>query len=276
MSGLERSATTWTRIWSPGLPATRAAAFLLTLSAVCLAGVAELLAIFATPIAGAIAYGSLACGLGAYSALTAVAAGAGQHLRRLSLALLAVAVLRVISLAVPVESLVPVIWLAVAGLAGLVAAAALFWTAGSTLHEVGLRWPASWLDPALVPLGLALGYAGHLYIEPTPLVGDVDPIRIVGYGVVLIVCSALVEELLFRGFLQPSLTALFGWAGVLWTACLFALVYAGSQSPVGVLLALVAGLLFGFARFHAGSLWGPFGAHATMTVSMLVIFPALS
>jgi len=75
--------------------------------------------------------------------------------------------------------------------------------------------------------------------------------------VVLALMSALGEELLFRGLLQP-------WIGLVPQAILFGLLHQvrGSSRWVWVAWAIVVGLLLGFVFQATGSLVGPIVAHA--------------
>ncbi|MGH6916052.1 MAG: lysostaphin resistance A-like protein, partial [Geminicoccales bacterium] len=117
-------------------------------------------------------------------------------------------------------------------------------------------------------------YAGHVWVEPTPLLDEPDIFRLAAYSFVLAVFSATLEELVFRGAMQPLAVRLFGGYGVLYTSLVFALLYIGSRSPEGVALAFAAGGLFGLARLRTGQLWGAIAAHTLMTAGMLVVFPA--
>ena len=254
-------------------PINRVTPLPLILSTAAFIGVAELLTLILNPLAGSLGYASLIAGLGMYLGLTDPAARPATP-RNVPLALLAIAVVRLISLALPVGTISPVIWIAVAGVAGLVAIGTLIWSGSISARTMGLRWRFTWLDIIVLPLGVPLGYAGHVLVEPTPLVESVNIGRIVFYCAVLIVCSALLEETLFRGILQPALAEPLGSQAVFLTTVLYALIYTGSRSPYGVLLALIAGGLFGLARYRSGSLWGPVGGHAVMTTLMLVILPA--
>jgi membrane protease YdiL (CAAX protease family) len=135
--------------------------------------------------------------------------------------------------------------------------------------------PEPWLalDPLAshvysVLVGLAFG-ALLVVLTPTmvrhlswakKLHGDLRPIaRGMSEGAVALVgpTSALVEELVFRGLLQP-------WIGLVPQAAIFGLMHyiPGRSRWVWVVWAALAGLLFGAMFQLTGSLAGPIAAHA--------------
>ncbi len=233
--------------------------------------VAEVLATFVSPLYGASMYAVGAFSLACHVALSAT--GGGR--RVVAFALLSTAIVRIASLALPMASTSPVVWYVGAGTTGLLAAVVLIYSGTINLRQLGLTGSFTPVELALLPAGAALGYVGYIMVEPRPLVENPSIVQIVAFGLVLLVCSALVEELLIHGMFQSPLSSTLGWIGVVWSGLLFAVLYTGSRSPAAVLIAFVAGLLFGFGRYWTGSLWGPVGAHALMTISMLVVLPAV-
>ena len=84
---------------------------------------------------------------------------------------------------------------------------------------------------------------------------------------VLAVCAPVWEELMFRGFLLPSL---FGrlpkWGAVLATALVFSMVHFTVE---GFLPLLLLGVVFGAAYVHTRNLWPPILLHAAWNVILL-------
>ena len=78
---------------------------------------------------------------------------------------------------------------------------------------------------------------------------------------VLLQCWA--EEALFRGWLQPALCDRWGvWAGLGVTTVLFGAAHSvQTPSPVAILNATLAGLLFGLLALRTGGLAAPIAAH---------------
>ncbi len=148
-------------------------------------------------------------------------------------------------------------------------AVALVWRSGTILVH-----PSPWLHLGSrashtysLMLGLALGvvvvvgtralvsrfeWARRLHRELSPIAKSIGTTGII----VLAVLSALGEELLFRGLLQP-------WIGLLPQAVLFGLLHQvrGPSRWVWVAWASVVGLLLGAVYELSGSLVGPVVAH---------------
>jgi membrane protease YdiL (CAAX protease family) len=114
---------------------------------------------------------------------------------------------------------------------------------------------------ALVVLGTRVlvehvGWAKKLHRDLRPITAQLDALGIVAIAAL----SALAEELVFRGLLQP-------WIGVLPQALLFGVAHAqlsGSSRWVWVAWATVVGLAFGAIYALSGSLLGAMLAHAVI------------
>lgn len=94
--------------------------------------------------------------------------------------------------------------------------------------------------------------------------------------------AAVGEELLFRGFLQGRLHALFGGgrgagiAAVLAQAAIFGLAHA-YQGPTGILVTGTVGLVFGLVFLRARTLWPLMVAHGLVdTVGLLALYAGLA
>jgi membrane protease YdiL (CAAX protease family) len=163
---------------------------------------------------------------------------------------------------------------------------------GRGLAEVGLNRPASW--PRTFLLGVA--YAVLIFLlfritlEPAleHLTGvDRDLTRfdflknnlsaLLNTLLMLWISAALIEEILFRGFLITNIAGIFGnrrigWvAGVLFSSSLFALIHT-YQGLSGVLLTGLAGAFFGFIFLaHHRNLWIVVLAHGFTDSSAAVM-----
>lgn len=94
-----------------------------------------------------------------------------------------------------------------------------------------------------------------------------EALRLAGYPVMLVVvtASAVGEEILFRGGLQPSL-------GVLVTALLFGFSHGGWRREMWAyfLAASISGGLFGLAYLLTGNLWVPIIAHTLHNIAATI------
>lgn len=103
------------------------------------------------------------------------------------------------------------------------------------------------------PMVLRFAWAGDLHASLRPFARGLSASGVVGLALV----SALCEELLFRGLLQP-------WIGLLPQALAFGVVHQvpGKSRWVWILWATVMGILLGSISQLTGSILGPIAAHA--------------
>jgi membrane protease YdiL (CAAX protease family) len=86
-------------------------------------------------------------------------------------------------------------------------------------------------------------------------------------AIYLAVISAVAEEVLFRGAIQP-------FAGLVLTSILFGLLHMGGDGKISAwsVWAVMAGLLLGWIFSETGSLWPPIIAHFTVNAAALLGF----
>jgi membrane protease YdiL (CAAX protease family) len=142
---------------------------------------------------------------------------------------------------------------------------------------VGMRIdPAPRAEPALPPIaavagGAAIGAFGlgcaaalaALAGNAQAGTGEAGPAILI--GTLTILFQAGVEELYFRGWLQPVLVR--RWrpaAGLIVTSLAFATLHlaGGARSPLTLLNLLLGGILFGLLALRSGGLLAPIAAHA--------------
>jgi len=156
------------------------------------------------------------------------------------------------------------------------------WRKGTGLSEIGLNRPASWLKTLMLGVAWAvfIFLLFRLFLQPlletiTGVERDLsrfdylkgDETALANTLIMLWVSAALMEEVLFRGFLVTQVAEIFrntraGWVtGIIGSAVIFGLVHA-YQGLSGVLLTGLAGVLFGFIFvFHGRNLWVAVLAH---------------
>lgn len=170
--------------------------------------------------------------------------------------------------------------IALAALLGLVG-----WTARrkkTGLSEIGLQRPKSWARTLFFGIAWALFIflAFRMFLEPALelLIGTGRDLSRFDYLkgnagalantlIMLWISAALIEEILFRGFLITLVAEVFrntktGWVtGVIVSAVIFGLVHA-YQGPGGIVLTGLAGILFGLIFLvHGRNLWVAVLAH---------------
>lgn len=129
-------------------------------------------------------------------------------------------------------------------------------------------WAAALAFAALLMSALtAAGGDDLLPAEPPPLIAFVAG-QALWLRLAISLSAGLVEELFFRGFLQPRL-------GIWLTTGLFVLAHAAYGAPAMFVTVAFLSLAYGWLARRRGSIWAAVAAHALFdAVQLLVILPA--
>jgi membrane protease YdiL (CAAX protease family) len=183
--------------------------------------------------------------------------------------------LRLLSLTMPSRHVAEVWWYAMVG-------APLLLGAFLAARAVPVTWPGLRLRKRGVPVQIAialtgapLGLAAYEILSPAPLVSPAAFPTFFGACVILILFSALPEEVIFRGLLQGSVRELFGVVGLVIVSGLYAALYVGSMSAEYVAFAGGVALVFAIAVDRTGMLWGAVAARALVNIGLLLVWPTL-
>ncbi|WP_276280661.1 CPBP family intramembrane glutamic endopeptidase [Halorussus caseinilyticus] len=136
-----------------------------------------------------------------------------------------------------------------------------------------VRVAAAFLLPSVF-LGGVLGHVEYALLEPTPLVATLTPTNAVAVAVVMVGFVALVEELVFRGLVQPTLVHRIGtWPGLAVTNLLFGAMHSAYASPSTIAFAAGLGLVFSLVYEATESLLVTTAIHGTSNVFLFAIVP---
>jgi hypothetical protein len=141
----------------------------------------------------------------------------------------------------------------------------------------GAAWKANALAPGRKParmaaIGAALGVGGvcaaatYAWVAGALGAGTPAPFKpgLLIWGTLVILFATAVEEIYFRGWLQPVLSAQYGTAaGVLLSALAFAALHlvGSARSPLSLANLFLGGLLFGLLAARGGGIAGAVAAH---------------
>ncbi len=156
---------------------------------------------------------------------------------------------------------------ALSGLPLMVAVVWLLWglpegLGGSQTHPT---WDAVVVALSGIPLGLAV----HVVLDLPPA----DGLPVAVAAPVVFVFVGVLEELLYRGLVQPALTGPFGTAGVVLADLLFATAYLPNQEAELVLVVAVLGLGAGLYVRRTGNVAAVAVAHGLLAAGALVVWP---
>jgi len=233
--------------------------------------VAELLTTYASP-----AYGVLCHALLLVCCLLAAAAQDGM--RPLWVVACVGPLVRLVSLGAPMWAFPEIYWFVISAgplfVAGAVAARLL----GLSWVRVGLcppRGRKAWmLEGAVALSGCALGFLEWAILQPQQVVVARSPWGYVASGAVLLICTGLLEEFLFRGLMQTVATEVLGGrSGLLFTAMAFMILHVGYRSLPDLLFVGGVGLYFGAVVRRTSSLLGVTLAHGAINTMLFVVLP---
>jgi membrane protease YdiL (CAAX protease family) len=121
--------------------------------------------------------------------------------------------------------------------------------------------------------GLPLSLIAYGIVRPAPLVAEPSVDRFVLAAAIVVLFTGMLEEFIFRGLLQRSLSNMFPQAGAQLGTGIFTATYLGTRSPAYILFVGVAGLLAASIVQRTDRLVGVAVAHALVNVGLLLVWP---
>ena len=88
-------------------------------------------------------------------------------------------------------------------------------------------------------------------------------------------CTGFVEELIFRGVLQRSAVAMWGWWGIIYVSLLFASVHMIHGSAIDIAFVFVIAVFFAWVVKRTGSLLGVTLSHGITNIVLYLVAPLL-
>jgi membrane protease YdiL (CAAX protease family) len=239
-------------------------------------GAAEVCIAFVSPVAGAIGYAALLLAMLTYAVLLAPDADDPQlrDYRNAIVALSFLPIVRLVSLTAPVGAG------STAGrylLVGALLLAAIAWAAWAVrLPGAGLRLRVPILQLGVVCSIVPLALIAYYTVHPKQVASG-DSRSQLAAAAIAVAVVAVVEEFVFRGFIQTAFGRLFGSiAAPLCATALYVIVYLGVRPLSLVFFAAVLGLLFGWLVQRTQSLAGAAIGHSLFNVSLFVVLPLLA
>lgn len=141
---------------------------------------------------------------------------------------------------------------------------------GITLRRIGLYLPLS------VLIGFGLGMGEYMIIQPRYLIPDISPLDLLKLTVVMVFFVGLVEEIIFRSFLQTRLNIIFGaWKGILLSSILFGFMHSGYGVFYELLYTSFVGVIIGYMFYKTRSLPLITLVHGFVNVFLFGVIPHL-
>ena len=146
-----------------------------------------------------------------------------------------------------------------------------------TLEEMGITFRRIWLYfPLSVLIGAVLGVGEYMVIQTDYLIPDLSPLNLLKLTVVMVFFVGLVEEVIFRSFIQTRLNKIFGaWGGILLSSMLFGVMHSGYGTFDEVLYTSFVGVIIGYMFYKTRSLPLITLIHGFVNVFLFGIIPHL-
>lgn len=144
-------------------------------------------------------------------------------------------------------------------------------------REIGLQLPDLKHFPVsiLVALtGIPLGAIEFFILRPTPIVSSFGWQKVAIASAVLLVGTGFIEELIFRGILQTTVSEIFGsWWAIVYVSVLFGELHTGHMSAIDVVFVIFVALYFAAIVKWTRSLLGVSLAHGLTNIVLFIVLP---
>ncbi len=141
---------------------------------------------------------------------------------------------------------------------------------GLTFNFRMIHW-----EIAIALLGCPLGFVEYYILTPGPLITSITLADMIAPVLIIVVCSGLIVELIFRGLVQYNSIRIFGGrGGILLTSVLFGFLHIGNLNPPSVVFAFAVGVIYSLVVLRTKSIVGVSISHGTLNCMLFLVAPA--
>lgn len=195
---------------------------------------------------------------------------------RFYLSLTLAPIIRILSLAIPMWNFPVVYWYVVTGAPLLLTSYVIMKVVGYRPADVCLRLGRLRKQAVVALVGFPLGWTEYQILRPTPVVPGGNVVMLIMAGLILLVFTGLVEEVIFRGVLLKAADDYLGKTHSLVYCCfIFAILHIIHSSALDVVFVFGVGLLFIFFVRRTRSLLGVAVAHGITNIMLYLVCPLL-
>lgn len=188
------------------------------------------------------------------------------------LALCLIPLLRTVSSVVPVSEIPEIyryIVIAITIFAGVIAVSR---NSGYSLDDIGLSCKKPVIQVLIALLGIGLGILDYFIFRPESLISTLTVQTVILPAFILVLAKGFLVELIFRGVLQRSASALGSW-GWVYVAAVYTIGQIGQKSIYHGIFTLLVSLLFGWVVKKTGSIVGVSVSQGLISVALYLILP---
>lgn len=194
----------------------------------------------------------------------------------LLLSLTLVPLIRIISLSLPLASFPVVYWIFIISVPILAAGIIIMKLLNFSWRYMGVNGRFLLWQLPIALSGFVIGYLEYLILKPESLIQSFTWVNYVAAGLILLISTGFMEELLFRRIMQVTAVERFGRTfGIIYIAAIFGVMHIGYNSVPDVLFVFLAGLYLGWVVDKTGSIIGATFAHGIANITLFLIMPVL-
>lgn len=234
---------------------------------------AEVLTSFINPSYGLLLHSLIMLSLLVVSSITHGEGSVSGFYLSLSLAPL----IRIISLSMPLANFPRYAWYIVVNVPVLVATLAMMRVRGIGFKDAGVKFRRPREVAWIALTGVPLGFIDYLILRPESIAAGLSFSGVLFLALGLGLSTGFVEELVFRGLMQPGAVEIFGERrGLIGVAAVFASLHIGWFSLLDLVFVFSVGLFYGFIALKKGNIIGITLSHGLTNVVLFLVAPSIN
>lgn len=140
---------------------------------------------------------------------------------------------------------------------------------GLVLNMRKLHW-----EILIILIGFPLGILEYIILEPESIINELTLQSLIAPVLIMIICTGLIEEMIFRGLIQYNAIRVFGtWVGILLTSVIFGFLHTGNLNMISVVFATGVGFIYSLVRLRTGSIFGISLSHGILNCMLFLVLP---
>ena len=228
---------------------------------------------FVNPSYGLVLHSLILLSLLVVSSVTYVEGSVSGFYLSLSLAPL----IRIISLSMPLANFPRYAWYIIVNVPVLVATLAMMRVQGIGLKDAGVKFGKPREVAWIALTGIPLGFIDYLILRPESIATGLSLSGVLLLALGLGLSTGFVEELVFRGLMQPIAVEIFGERrGLVGVAAVFASLHIGWLSLLDLVFVFSIGLFYGFIALKKGNIIGVTISHGITNVVLFMVAPTIN
>ncbi len=194
----------------------------------------------------------------------------------LLLALVLAPLTRIMSLSMPLNEIPPILWYVVISAPLFASAIGITRVLGFKPYELGLNLNNLPMQFLIMCIGFPLGYIEYTILQPEPMVTSLTFAQIWFPALVLIICTGLLEEFIFRAIMyETAVKAVGDKFALIFVSFIFAVLHITHVSVLDVAFVFGVAVLFTVIYRKQKSIVGLTLAHGMTNITLYIVCPSI-